>query len=420
MKTARIVMQGLAVMIIATSMMPSGLSAQESGGPEQAVAEQEQAVRFSKEELTQMLAPIALYPDSLVSQILMASTYPIEIVDAERWLRQNKDLKGDALDSALQDKTWDPSVKSLCHFPDLLFSLSDKLDQTRRLGDAFLVQQEEVMATIQDLRRRAEDQGNLKTTEQQKIIDDPEAIRIEPADPQVVYVPVYDPLYVYGLWRYPGYPPYYWYYPPAYPVIGGHIIFGPHFYWGGLFAWSWFDWNRLYIFIDYGRTRRFHRHHLRRDFDRPFHWRHDPHHRKGVAYRDRWTSDRFSGRSPLRRPSITPETRGFPGGGERRDMEPLRRPAELRHQPVTPRGIPERDMIRRAPLRETPFRGIGEGGFERRSGERGRTSRDMELRRQEMGQPSDGMKSPVGEVRPSGGQRGGGSPGERQGGGLRR
>ena len=114
-----------------------------------------------------MLAPIALYPDSLIAQILMASTYPLEMVEAERWLRQNKELKGDALDDALQEKTWDPSVQSLCHFPDVLFAMSDKLDQTRKLGDAFLSQEDDVMATIQELRRKAEEQGNLKTTKEQ-------------------------------------------------------------------------------------------------------------------------------------------------------------------------------------------------------------------------------------------------------------
>ena len=138
--------------MIAMLLVPPGTMAQDSG-------ESEQTDRFSKEELTQMLAPIALYPDSLIAEILMASTYPLELVEAERWLRQNKELKGDALNTALQEKTWDPSVKSLCHFPDVLFAMSDKLDQTRKLGDAFLSQEDEVMAVIQELRHRAEQSG---------------------------------------------------------------------------------------------------------------------------------------------------------------------------------------------------------------------------------------------------------------------
>ncbi|MEW6419916.1 MAG: DUF3300 domain-containing protein [Nitrospirota bacterium] len=219
-------------------VIPSGIPAQEETG------ESEEAYRFKKEELTQMLAPIALYPDSLIAQILMASTYPLEIVEAERWLRQNKGLKGDALNEALKNKTWDPSVKSLCYFPDVLFAMSDKLDQTIKLGDAFLSQEDEVMATIQELRRKALEQGNLKTTKEQKVIVEREIIKIESANPEVVYVPVYDPLYVYGPWWYPAYPPYYWYYPPGFVITGGYISFGPRIFIGlGLFPWVWFDWH---------------------------------------------------------------------------------------------------------------------------------------------------------------------------------
>ena len=161
MRTTRIIIGSLAWIMIAMLLVPPGTMAQDAG-------ESEQADRFSKEELTQMLAPIALYPDSLTAEILMASTYPLELVEAERWLRQNKELKGDALNTALQEKTWDPSVKSLCHFPEILFAMSDKLDQTRKLGDAFLSQEDEVMAVIQELRHRAESQGNLNTTENRR------------------------------------------------------------------------------------------------------------------------------------------------------------------------------------------------------------------------------------------------------------
>ncbi|MDH4233025.1 MAG: DUF3300 domain-containing protein, partial [Nitrospirota bacterium] len=162
MRAVQMILSGLALMIIAMLMLPPATAAQDPGQPEQ-------DGRFKKEELVQMLAPIALYPDSVIAQMLMASTYPLEIVEAERWLRQNKELKGDALDNALKEKTWDPSVKSLCHLPDVLFAMSEKLDQTRKLGDAFLIQQDEVMAAIQELRRKADEQGNLKTTGEQKV-----------------------------------------------------------------------------------------------------------------------------------------------------------------------------------------------------------------------------------------------------------
>ena len=193
MRATTLTIRGLAWMIITMLFISSGIPAEGYEQPEQIDA-------FRQEELDQMLAPIALYPDSLIAQILMASTYPLEIVQAERWLEQNKTLKGNALDDALKKKSWDPSIKSLCHFPDVLFAMSNKLDQTSKLGDAFLSQNDDVMATVQQLRRKAEIQGNLMTTREQQVIHEQDTIRIEPAVRQVVYVPVYDPLYVYGPW----------------------------------------------------------------------------------------------------------------------------------------------------------------------------------------------------------------------------
>ena len=402
MRTAQIIIRGLAWIIIAMLVIPPGTLAQDS-------EETEQTDRFKKEELTQMLAPIALYPDSLIAQILMASTYPLEIVEAERWLRQNKELKGDALDEALKNKTWDPSIKSLCHFPDVLFAMSDKLDQTRKLGDAFLSQEDDVMATIQELRRKAEEQKNLKTTKEQQVIVEREVIRIEPAETQVVYVPVYDPLYVYGPWWYPAYPPYYWYYPPGFVITGGYISFGPRIFIGvGLFSWSWFDWHAHHIFIDIHKTSRFHRHYVKRDFDRPI-WQHDPRHRRGVAYRDRRTSERFGARTSRVSPA-SPETRGFPARSfERKAVEPSRGPVERRERAVVPQVRPEREKIERTPRRDTPFRGIGEGRFERRAGERGGESRrNMEIKRpgREIRRPSGEMRRPGGDMRQRGGSPG--------------
>ena len=179
---------------------------------------------FSQQELEQLLAPLALYPDSLVAQVLMASTYPLEIVVAERWVKANSSLKGKALEDALQNQPWDPAVKSLALFPQVLTMMSEKLDWTQKLGDAFLAQQTDVLATVQTLRAKADAHGALKDTKEQKVIKEVEnnttIIRIEPTDPQVVYVPTYNPSVVYGAWPYPAYPPYYWY-PPgyAYPSV---------------------------------------------------------------------------------------------------------------------------------------------------------------------------------------------------------
>ena len=168
---------------------------------------------LSKEELAQLLAPIALYPDELISQILTASTYPLEIVQADRWVKSHKQSAGDVLAKQLEKEKWDPSVKSLVNFPEVLAKMSEKLELTTKIGDAFLAQQKEVMGTIQELRQKAYEAGNLKTTKEQKVVVEKETIIIKPADPQVVYVPSYSPTVVYGTWAYPAYPPYA-YYPP--------------------------------------------------------------------------------------------------------------------------------------------------------------------------------------------------------------
>ncbi len=392
----------LSWVIIVMLMIPPGIMAQDSG-------QTEQPAKFSKEELAQMLAPIALYPDSLIAQILMASTYPIEVVDAERWIRSNKSLKGDELDKALQEKTWDSSVKSLCHFPDVLYAMSEKLDQTTKLGDAFLSQQDDVMNTIQELRRKAEEQGNLKTTKEQKVIVEKDVINIEPANPDLIYVPVYDPLYVYGPWWYPAYPPYYWYYPPGPVIAGGVIWFGLGIFVGlGISSWCWFDWHHHRIDIDLHRTGRFNRFDRGRwDFNRHF-WQHEPYHRRGVAYRDRTTSQRF-GQPPSRTFRISPGARGYEGRGPgRQTREPSGGTIERRGGPGTPRGMPggkiERERVQRPSITQRPptrgnaFSGIGDGNFERRASERGFTSRQS------------------GGFRGTGGFRGGGF----HGGGFRR
>ena len=404
MKVVKIYRHVLSWMIIVMLMIPPGIMAQDTG-------QTEQPAKFKKEELAQMLAPIALYPDSLLSQVLMASTYPIEVVEAERWIKKNKNLKGDELDKALQEKAWDASVKSLCHFPEVLYAMSDKLDQTTKLGDAFLSQQDDVMDAVQELRRKAQEQGNLKTTKEQKVIVEEEVIKIEPANPQVIYVPIYDPLYVYGPWWYPAYPPYYWYYPPGAVIAGGFIGFGFGIALGiGISSWCWFDWHHHYIDRDIRRTGRFHRFD-RRDIDRHI-WRFEPGHRKGVAYRDRATSERFGAR-PSRVSPASPETRGYPARSfERKAVEPSRGPIERREGIGTPRIKPERERIQRTPVRDTPFRGIGDGSFERKAGERGSESRrSTEIRR------------PGGEIRRQGGdmrQQGGGLRDSGRGGGFRR
>ena len=199
--------------------------------------------RRSQEELDQLLAPIALYPDQLLTQILLAATYPLEVVEAARFVQQNPTLTGDALDQALADRNWDASVQSLAAFPQVLAMMNDKLEWTQRLGDAFLVDEQRVMDTVQALRRRAQAAGSLQSTPQQSVMSQDSDIIIEPVQPDVVYVPAYDPSFIYGPWWAPAYPPWFWYPPPiyGYPVgimIAAGIVFGggyaiSHHHWGG-------------------------------------------------------------------------------------------------------------------------------------------------------------------------------------------
>jgi hypothetical protein len=224
-------------------------------------SESSSAQNFNKEELTQMLAPIALYPDALLSQVLMAASYPFEVVEADRWLAKNPGLNGDALDNALKEKDWDVSVLSLCYYPKVLSMMTENLNWTARLGDAFINQQEEVMDTVQELRAKAYAQGNITTTQEQKVIVEERIIRIETVSPDYMYVPVYDPYVIYGPWWYPAYLPFPIFYPGV-AVIGPRIVFSPRVYVGfGVFGWSAFNWRaRNVVFVNIDRTKRFNRH----------------------------------------------------------------------------------------------------------------------------------------------------------------
>ena len=207
MRQKRIVLQGLIGLLIFTLALPPGSISQESSP---------QPPKFKEEELAQLVAPIALHPDSLLTQILMASTYPLEVVQAERWMKQNKSLKGDALKAALDKQPWDNSVKSLVPFPEVLTMMSEKLEWTQKLGDAFLAQQKDVMDMVQKLRRKADEEGNLKSSKEQEVKKEGDIIIVQPTNPEVIYVPTYNPTVVYGAWYYPAYPPYPVYvYPPG-------------------------------------------------------------------------------------------------------------------------------------------------------------------------------------------------------------
>jgi len=207
------------------------------------------------EELDALVAPIALYPDSLLSLMLMASTYPLEVVTADRWVKANKKLKGDALKSEVDKQAWDESVKSLSASPDVLAMMSSKLDWTTKLGDAVLAQQPDVMDAIQRMRARADANNKLTSTKEQRVTKTQsqggkQVIAIEQTNPDTLYVPYYDPAVVYGGWPYPAYPPYYFGYPGyiGAGIIATGLAFGAGWalgrwgaggnYWGGAINWN--------------------------------------------------------------------------------------------------------------------------------------------------------------------------------------
>ena len=243
------------------------------------------------EQLDALAAPIALYPDALLANVLAASTYPLEIVQAERWVSGHKNLKGDALKKEVDKQAWDDSVKALAGTPEVLAMMSDKLDWTKNLGDAVLAQQPDVMDAVQRLRSKAEANKKLTTTKQQKVSvrqeQNKQVIVIEPADPDTMYVPYYDPAVVYGAWPYADYPPYYFAAPPyiGAGVVAAGIAFGAGFaiarwgnYWGGGCNWgnNNFFINRSNTVNNIGNN-----------------WQHNPAHRQGVKYNNANVAQRF-------------------------------------------------------------------------------------------------------------------------------
>jgi hypothetical protein len=422
-------------------------------------AKEGQAIK--PEQLEQLVAPIALHPDALVSQILMASTYPLEIVQADRWARKNESLKGDALTTALEKETWDPSVKSLVNFPQILAMMSEKLDWTTSLGDAFLGQQKEVMAAIQKLRARAKSEGNLESTNAQTVVVKEEAqtqvIVIESSDPEVIYVPTYNPTVVYGAWPYPAYPPYN-YYPPGYVAGTAAISFGAGVACGAAwgYAWGGCNWGQGDVDIDVDRNT-----FVNNNIDRSRYkteigsrnrnlqngrgsWQHDPSHRKGAAYRDSATANRFGGasaadtarsrdayrgRAEAGRQEISrggaDSSRGGPSAaanrtpGDRsssanRQAPAGRQPSADRAGSTAPKGSAAGDRSRQPPSsRGGAFEGAGQGSSARSASQRGQSSRSSPS-------PSASRSSaPRGGGSYGGGASRGGGGGGRGGGGRR-
>lgn len=372
--------------------------------------------KLSKEELAQLLAPIALYPDDLVSQILMASTYPLEIVQADRWVKKNKQMKGDALAKALEKENWDPSVKSLVGFPSILAAMSEKLDLTTKVGDAFLSQQKDVMDTIQLLRKKAYDAGNLKTSKEQKVIVEKEVIVIKQADPEVIYVPSYSPTVVYGAWMYPAYPPYYYYPPPppAYPAyhFAAGVAIGVA--WG--YAWGNCNWHGGHVEQNINQNIN-----INRNIDRSKYqsrvktsdrkWQHNPEHRRGVAYKDGATAKRY-GQSPARSMEGRRESRGYGSAGVSRGGRPSAGTMERGGAGGSRGDRPSAGTMDRGDRgsRDSAFSRSGESGRQARTAsDRGLSSRQSSVGGSSFGGGgSRGSRGSSGGASRGGGGRGGG------------
>jgi hypothetical protein len=260
----------------------------------------ESITKFTRAELEQMLAPIALYPDALLSHILIAATYPIEVVDAERWLEKNNQLTDQERADAAEDEDWDASVKALLPFPNILKKLSNDLYWMRNIGDAFLQDQVKVLASIQSLRQQADIAGNLEKMNNVNVVRETKTIIIKPAQPEVIYVPYYDTRVVYGDWRWSRYPPIYWHYPQHYASHHGP------YYWHtpvhltlGLFFGN-VHWNSHHVVVHHHKSR-YYKHHSNKRVSTSYQskkWQHNPRQRKGVAYRSTSIQKKYRSHTP--------------------------------------------------------------------------------------------------------------------------
>jgi hypothetical protein len=348
---------------LALTLGPTALWAQDSKKP------------FTPEQLDQLLAPIALYPDALLSQTLMAATYPLEVVEAARWTQANPNLKGDAAVQAVKTKDWDVSVKSLVAFPQTLSMMNNNLDWTQKLGDAMIGQQKDVADSIQRLRAKAAAAGNLKTTPQQKVTTQTSgsnsAIVIEPANPEVVYVPYYNPTWAYGPWPYPAYPPVYYPPPPNYGaalatgmMFGVGVAAGAAMFGGWHWGWSGGGWGASYTTVNVNRATSISVNNFDANRYRDGQWQHDPAHRDGVPYRTSAERERYNQARPGAQ-----QREQFRGQAANREAG-----TAANRDAAANRGAEQRPEARGSENRSSAFDGVDRGGQVNRDYDRGRSS----------------------------------------------
>ncbi len=368
------------------------------------------AKTFSQQDLDQLLAPIALYPDALLAQVLMASTYPLEIVQAARWVKDNPKVTGKALEDAMTQQPWDPAVKSLTTVPQVLQQMNERLEWTQKLGDAFLAQQKDVMDTVQSLRAKADASGNLKSTEQMSVNKQAQGTStvyvIESPKPEVVYVPTYNPTVVYGTWPYPQ-PPYYVYppsyaYPPGLTFAAGMVV--------GAAIWGNCNWGHGEVDVNVNKYNNFNRSSVSNS-----NWNHNVDHRKGVAYRDQNVArqyqrggDRQAAQSRENFRGRAESGRGELGGMDRASLNDQVRNADRGGRTDGARGDGGRFS---GGGRDNGLSGVGNGASTREASQRGASSRDFGSRGSGASASNRGSSSFSG-----GGSRGGGGGGRGGGG----
>jgi hypothetical protein len=305
--------RSLVVMLCTVAIVPGDalLSSQSTSTQTQAAPSssgagpEANAAKLPPDQLDSLVAPIALYPDPLLAQTLAASTYPLEIIQLQQWLAKNSKLKGQELADAVKKQPWDPSIQAMAGLPEVVKRLADDIQWTTDLGNAFLAQESDVMDAVQRMRKKAEEKGNLKSSEQQKVetktVNDKTVIVVEQANPQVVYVPTYNPTVVYGAPVY-AYPPIY-YPPPGYYAAGMAISFGVGVAMGAMWSGGWgygVGWGHSNIQVNnynsFNRNTNINRNvNGTRNVNANGTWQHNSQHRGGAPYRDQATANRYGG-----------------------------------------------------------------------------------------------------------------------------